>query len=172
MNDVVTEKLTQKVVNLVEEVTEVNILVRRLDSTKETLNKINERNYAIHAAIVHIEKNLKLDDKRITALEAQTKSLEAQTAALMTGLDVQQAQTKLLQETLEEQKKQSEQFKQTVQMLELVMRALEGKINGQTAKIGEDLRGRIGAAAYLQVKWLIIVGAALFFVLLVFALRH
>ena len=100
MSDVVTGKLTQKVANMLEEMTEINILIRRLDLTKETLNRINERNDAIQAAIVHIEKGLKLVDKRLIALETQTKSLEAQTAALTTGLGVQSQQTALLRGTL------------------------------------------------------------------------
>lgn len=165
MSDVVTEKLTQRVINLIDEVGDVNMLVRRLPPAQETLNKINERNDAIHAAIVHIEKGLKLDDKRLTALEEQAKSLEA-------ALEIEKEQTKLLREAFEEQKNQSEQFKQTVQTLELVMRDLEGKINGHTAKLAEDLRGRIERATYLQVKWLIIVGAALFFVLALLVFRH
>ena len=165
MSDVVTEKLTQRVINLIDEVGDVNMLVRRLPPAQETLNRINERNDAIHAAIVHIEKGLKLDDKRLTALEEQAKSLEA-------ALEIEKEQTKLLREAFEEQKNQSEQFKQTVQTLELVMRDLEGKINGHTAKLAEDLRGRIERATYLQVKWLIIVGAALFFVLALLVFRH
>ena len=165
MSDVVTEKLTQRVINLIDEVGDVNMLVRRLPPAQETLNRINERNDAIHAAIVHIEKGLKLDDKRLTVLEAQAKSLEA-------ALEIEKEQTKLLRGALEEQKKQSEQFKQTVQTLELVMYSLEGKINGQTAKLAEDLRGRIESATYLQIKWLIIVGAALFFVLALLVFRH
>ena len=160
-----TEKLTQRVINLIDEVGDVNMLVRRLPPAQETLNRINERNDAIHAAIVHIEKGLKLDDKRLTVLEAQAKSLEA-------ALEIEKEQTKLLRGALEEQKKQSEQFKQTVQTLELVMYSLEGKINGQTAKLAEDLRGRIESATYLLVKWLIIVGAALFFVLALLVFRH
>ena len=167
MSDVVTEKLTQKVANMLEEVSEINILIRRLDSTKETLNKINERNDAIHAAIVHIEKALKLDDKRIMALEAQTKSLEAQTAGLMAGLDVQKQQTDLLRETLVQQKKQSEYFEQTARNLNGVVLSQEASINGRTEKIREDLKGRIGAANRL-VNWLIVFNIVLIFVVVVF----
>ena len=78
----------------------------------------------------------------------------------------------MMARALEEQKKQSEEFKQTVQTLELVMHSLEGKINGQTAKLAEDLRGRIESATYFQIKWLVIVGAALFFVLALLVFRH
>jgi chromosome segregation ATPase len=137
----VTEKLTQKVANMLEEMSEINILTRRLDSTKETLNRINERNDAIHAAIVHIEKGLKLDDKCLVALEAQTKSLEAQTAALRTDLGFQSQQTELLRGTLAQQRKQNEQFEQTARALNQVVVSQEASINGHTAKIGEELRG-------------------------------
>jgi len=174
MSDVVTEKLTQKVANLLEEVSEVNILIRRLDSTRETLNRINERNDAIHAAIVHIEKGLKLDDKRLIALEAQTRSLEAQTrsleaqtAALMKGLEVQTQQTEILRQTLVQHKKQSEQFEQTARALNLVVVSQEASINGHTAKIREELKGRIGAANGL-INWLIIVNILLIVVVALF----
>ena len=167
MSDVVTEKLTQKVANMLEEMSEINILIRRLDSTKETLNKINERNDAIHAAIVHIEKGLKLDDKRLTALEEQAKSLAAQTTALMEGLEAQKQQTALLRETLVQQKKQSEYFEQTARNLNGVVLSQEASINGRTEKIREDLKGRIGAANRL-VNWLIVFNIVLIFVVVVF----
>jgi hypothetical protein len=148
-------------------VSEINILIRRLDSTKETLNKINERNDAIHAAIIHIEKGLKMDDKRLLQLEAQTKSLEAQAAALLTGLEVQKQQTALLRETLVQQKKESEQFELTARNLNGVVLSQEASINGHTEKIREDLKGRIGAANGV-INWLIIVNILLIFVVAVF----
>jgi len=64
MSEVVVEKLTQKVSNFLEEVSEVNMLIRRQEPTRETLNKINERVDAIATAIGQIEKGLKLDDSR------------------------------------------------------------------------------------------------------------
>lgn len=166
------EKLTQKVVNMLEEVTEVNMLIRRLDSTKETLNKINERNDAILAASVQIEKGLNLDEKRLTALDLQTKSLAVQTASLMEGLEVQKHQTALLRETLEQQKRQSEQFEQTARALNQVVHSQEARINGHTTKVMAELKERMEAATYSQVKWLIIVGASVLFVLTLLALKH
>jgi chromosome segregation ATPase len=164
MSDVVTEKFTQKVANMLEEMSEINILIRRLDSTKETLNKINERNDAIHGAIVHIEKSLKLDDKRLMALEAQTKSLEAQTAALKTGLEAQYQQTELLRETLAQQRRQSEQFEQAARALNQIVQSQELSIKGHTEKIREELKGRVGDANRL-VGWLI--GANILLILVV-----
>jgi hypothetical protein len=151
MSDVVTEKFTQNVINLVEEVTEVNILVRRLDLTKETLNRINERNDAIHTAIVQIEKSLQLDDKRITTLQAQTA---------------------LLRETLEQQKRQREQFEQTVLALNQAVFSSEAGIKGQVAKIGEELKDRIDAAHNALVMWLLIVGGALLVILAILIFAH
>jgi chromosome segregation ATPase len=167
MSDIVTEKLTQRVINLIDEVGDVNMLVRRLPPAQETLNRINERNDAIHAAIIHIEKGLKLDDKRLTALEEQAKSLAAQTTALMEGLEAQKQQTALLRETLVQQKKQSEYFEQTARNLNGVVLSQEASINGRTEKIREDLKGRIGAANRL-VNWLIVFNIVLIFVVVVF----
>ena len=76
MTDAVVEKLVQNVCNLMEENRDLNIVVRRLEPTRETLNNINERNDAIATAIGQIEKGLKLDDNRLKELEEQTKSLE------------------------------------------------------------------------------------------------
>jgi hypothetical protein len=172
MSDVVTEKLTQKVVNLVEEVTEVNILIRRLDSTKETMNKINERNDAILGSIVQIEKGQKMDEKRLAQLEAQTKSLAVQTASLMEGLEIQKQQTAFLRETLAQQKKLTEQVEQTVSVLREMVHSQPAIINGHTAKMMQEMKGRLEAATYSQVKWLLIVGSALLFVLAFLVLKH
>jgi hypothetical protein len=161
MSDLVTEKLTQRVANLLEEVTEVNILIRRLDSTKETVNKINERNDAIHAAIVHIEKGLTLDDKRLIALEAQT-------AMLTSSLEAQKQQTELLRDTLVQQKRHSEQFEQTARALNQVVLAQEASINGHTTKKAEDLRVCIGSLSVGLVAWLVIVGVAQLVIVAIF----
>jgi hypothetical protein len=172
MSDEMTLKLMESNNKLAAETVEVNMLVRRMDFNRDTLNKINERNDAIYAAIIQIDKSLKLDDQRIIELQAQTKSLESQTAALMLALEFQKQQTELLHETLVQQKKQSEQFDQTARSLNQVMQSQEARINGYTAKIGEELRGRMEASSYSQVKWLIVVGASLLFVMALLALRH
>ncbi len=72
MNDMVVEKLVQKVANMLEEISEINILVRRM-TTQETLNRINERVDAIHTAFVQMEKKHAVDDQRLKELEEQTK---------------------------------------------------------------------------------------------------
>ena len=101
------------------------------------------------------------------ALEAQTKSLEAQTLGLMLGLEVRKQQTELLRETLEQQKRQSEQFEQTARALNQVVHSHAARLNGHTAKIKEDLKGRIGSANGL-INWLIVVNVLLIFVVAVF----
>ncbi len=154
MSDVVTEKLIQRVANLIEEVTEINILIRRLDSTKETLNKINERIDATLASSVQIEKGLKMDDKRLIQLEAQT-------AALTTGLQAQKQQTELLRETLVQQKKESEQFEHTARALNQVVLSQEDGISRHMTKKAEELKNGMETAHTSLVIWLIIVGVAI-----------
>ena len=82
MNDAVAEKLVQKVTNMLEEMSDLNIQVRRLTPTQETLNRINERIDAMNTAIMKIEKGVSLDEKRITELEEQTKSVQQTLNAL------------------------------------------------------------------------------------------
>jgi regulator of protease activity HflC (stomatin/prohibitin superfamily) len=69
MNDMIVEKLIQKVINLTDEVNDMNIQVRRLSPPQEIINKIHERLDAIHTAIGFIEQRLESDDKRLTALQ-------------------------------------------------------------------------------------------------------
>jgi hypothetical protein len=71
MNDVIVEKLIQKVINLTDEVNDVNIQVRRLSPPQEIINKIHERLDAIHTAIGLIEQRLESDDGRILALQRE-----------------------------------------------------------------------------------------------------
>jgi hypothetical protein len=71
MNDILVEKLTQKVINLTEEVNDVNIQVRRLSPPQEVVNRIHERLDAIHAAIGHIEQRLESDNRKLAQLQEQ-----------------------------------------------------------------------------------------------------
>jgi len=73
MNDVVAEKLVQKVINMLEEMSDLNIQVRRLTPSQETFNRINERIDAILGAIRQIENGISSDEKRIAELEKQTQ---------------------------------------------------------------------------------------------------
>jgi regulator of protease activity HflC (stomatin/prohibitin superfamily) len=75
MNDVMVEKLIQKVINLTDEVNDVNIQVRRLSPPQEIINKIHERIDAIHAATGFIEQRLESDDKRLIELQHEASVL-------------------------------------------------------------------------------------------------
>jgi hypothetical protein len=76
MNDLVVEKLIQKVINLTEEVNDVNLVVRGITPPQAIVNKIHERIDVILASIQQIEKKLELDEERwLKGLENQTKLL-------------------------------------------------------------------------------------------------
>ncbi len=76
MNDVVVEKLIQKVINMLDEMNDLNIQVRRLTPNQETLNRINERIDAILGSVKQIENGVSNDEKKIAELEKQTQSVE------------------------------------------------------------------------------------------------
>ena|ERR1700743_1720319 len=76
MNEVIVEKFLQKMSNMMEEIAEVNLLVRRLTPPQETINRMYERIDAIHTGIMQIEKELILDEKRLKELEGQSKSIK------------------------------------------------------------------------------------------------
>jgi uncharacterized protein YllA (UPF0747 family) len=75
MNDLVVEKLIQKVITFTEEVNDVNIVVRGITPPQAIVNKIHERIDVMVAAIQQIEKKLDLDEGRLKQLEDQTKLL-------------------------------------------------------------------------------------------------
>jgi prefoldin subunit 5 len=75
MTDMVVEKLVQKVSNMLEEMSDLNIQVRRLTPTQETLNRISERIDAMNTAIMKIEKGIQMDENRLDLLEAETKMI-------------------------------------------------------------------------------------------------
>jgi chromosome segregation ATPase len=143
MSDVVVEKLTQKVSNFLEEVSEVNMLIRRQEPTRETLNKINERVDAIAMAIGQIEKGLKLDDSRLRELEEQTKSLKQTLASFGNSISG---------------------LAGNVDTIRTAVMNIMSQIN--------DLRERLEVSDFNQFRWLIILGAAqlVFFVILL--VRH
>ncbi|HUB60137.1 MAG TPA: hypothetical protein VL978_05520 [Puia sp.] len=76
MNDLVVEKLVEKVISLTGEVNDVNMVVRGITPPQAIVNKIHERIDVILAAIQQIEKKLDLDEGRLTQLENQTKLLK------------------------------------------------------------------------------------------------
>jgi chromosome segregation ATPase len=87
MNDAVAEKLVLKVINMLEEMSDLNIQVRRLTPSQETFNRINERIDAILGAIRQIEKGISSDEKRIAALEEQTQSVQQALNALKEAIE-------------------------------------------------------------------------------------
>jgi hypothetical protein len=85
----------------------------------------------------------------------------------MAGLEVQKQQTDLLRETLVQQKKQNERFEQTARTLNEVVQSQEASTNGHTAKIREELKGRIGAANGL-INWLLVFNIMLIVIVALF----
>jgi chromosome segregation ATPase len=75
MSEIVVDKLVQKVSNMLEEISEVNLLIRRLTSTQETMNRINERMDALHGVLRQLEKGVTLDEMKLQQLETQTQAL-------------------------------------------------------------------------------------------------
>ena len=76
MNDAVIEKLVQKVINLLDDVNDVNILVRQLTPAQEKLNRINERIDAVTLGMVQIEDGQKNYTNAVkAAIESQKKSM-------------------------------------------------------------------------------------------------
>lgn len=147
MSDLVVEKFTQKVANMLEEISEVNIVVRRQELTRETLNKINERIDAISRAIGQIEKGIGQIEKGLTLDDNRLKELEEQ--------------TKLLKQTLES----------LGNSISGLTSKIEG-INWNTAGQVNDLKVKLDGAFYVQQRWLIILGAIQFVSLLILAFRH
>ena len=78
------DKLTQKVSNMLDEIGDVNILVRRMTPTQETLNRINERVDAVFAALKQLENGVQLDEKKLAKLEEQIALLRDWLAGVKT----------------------------------------------------------------------------------------
>src|SRR5580692_9349862 len=72
MNEMIVDKLVEKVINLIGEVNDVNLVVRGISPPQEVVNKIHERIDVLVAAIQQIEKKLVLDEGRLNALQEQT----------------------------------------------------------------------------------------------------
>jgi chromosome segregation ATPase len=112
MGELVLEKLIQKVSNMLEEIGDVNILVRRMTPTQETLNRINERVDAVLAALKQLEKGVQLDEQKLAQLEEQIS---------------------LLKEGLESDKNMAEElvssFKGTALGMNATVEGLETKVN-------------------------------------------
>lgn len=76
MGEMVVDKLTQKVSNMLDEIAEINILIRRLTPTQETLNRINERVDAVLGVLKQLERGVQLDEEKLRQLEEQNGLLK------------------------------------------------------------------------------------------------
>jgi hypothetical protein len=82
MNDMTMEKLLQKVSNLLEDVSEVNLLIRGLKPTREVLTVTIARLDAMQGALTEIERLLKSQSGLLAGMEAQLKLLPAALSTL------------------------------------------------------------------------------------------
>jgi predicted nucleic acid-binding Zn-ribbon protein len=132
MGELVMDKLTQKVSNLLDEIGEVNILIRRLTPTQETLNRINERVDAVFGALKQLEKGVQLDEKKLAQLEEQI-------ALLKQGLETV---NNMAEELVYSFKGTERDLKASVQGLEVKV----GQLGGLVKELGEkseDIRKRL-----------------------------
>jgi hypothetical protein len=133
MGELVVEKLTQKVSNMLDEIGDVNILIRRLTPTQETLNRINERVDAVFAALKQLEKGVQLDEKRLAQLEELI-------ALLQGGLE---SVNKMAGDLVHSFDGMARELKVSVQGLEVKV----GQLGGLVKELGEksdDIRKRLG----------------------------
>ena len=137
MGELVIDKLAQKVSNMLNEIGEVNILIRRLTPTQETLNRINERIDAVFSALRQLEKGVQLDEKKLAQLEEQIA---------------------LLKDWLELVKKSAEElvnsFKDTSHGLKASIQGLEVRV-GQFGELMKDLCKKAMASAdgWIRSTW-------------------
>lgn len=61
---------------MLDEIGDVNILIRRLTPTQETLNRINERVDAVFGALKQLENGVQLDEQKLVQLEEQIALLK------------------------------------------------------------------------------------------------
>lgn len=126
------EKLTQKVSNLLDEIGDVNILIRRLTPTQETLNRINERVDAVFGALKQLERGVQLDEKKLAQLEEQISLLKQ-------GLETV---NKMAEELVYSNKCTAHELKASVQGLEIKMGQL-GELVKEMSKKGDGIRERL-----------------------------
>ena len=85
MSELVVERLTQKVSNMLEEMSDLNLLIRRLTPSQELLNKLNERVESVQTAVGEIEKVGQKHTGQLEGLEEQVKLLPAGIEQLKTA---------------------------------------------------------------------------------------
>src|SRR5580658_589555 len=126
MGELVLDKLTQKVSNMLDEIGDVNILIRRLTPTQETLNRINERVDAVFAALKQLENGVQLDEKKLAQLEEQIALLK----------DWLESVKKTAGELVDSFKGTARELKASIQGLEARAQGLEVKLD----RLGELIK--------------------------------
>lgn len=127
------DKLTQKVSNMLDEIGDVNILIRRMTPTQETLNRINERVDAVFGALKQIENGVQLDEKKLAQLEVQN-------AFLREGLESVKNMT---DELVYSFKCTAQELRTSVQGLEVKVGQLGTWVQDHGEK-SDDIRKRLG----------------------------
>src|SRR5580692_9156751 len=133
MGELVMDKLTQKVSNMLDEIGDVNILIRRMTPTQETLNRINERVDAVFGALKQLENGVQLDEKKLAQLEVQN-------AFLKEGLE---SVKNMADELVYSFKGTAQELRASVQGLEVKMNQLGTSVKDYGEK-SDDIRKRLG----------------------------
>ncbi len=131
------DKLTQKVSNMLDEIGDVNILIRRMTPTQETLNRINERVDAIFGALKQLEKGVQVDEQKLVQLEVQITFLKE-------GLD---SVKKMVEELVYSFEGTAHELRGSVQRLEVNVGQLGTSVNGHGEK-SDDIRKRLDTHDY------------------------
>jgi hypothetical protein len=150
MGEIVLDKLTQKVSNMLDDIGEVNILIRRLTPTQETLSRINERVDAIVGVLKQLEKGVQLDENKLRQLEEQGGLLkEGLEAGVREGIVAVQS---TVEETLQH-------FIQTSERLQVGMASLFSKgVESEDAvknltRLDTRMADQINELSFLEKKW-------------------
>lgn len=131
----VVEKLTQKVSNMLDEIGDVNILIRRLTPTQETLNRIHERMDSVYGVLKQLEKGVTLDEKKLEVLQMQTGTVRA-------GLE---SQTQILKDELSSAKRTTDSLVSSFRAHSAGMEKAMSEVNVKLQKVADGL-DRLGTS--------------------------
>ncbi|GGA89155.1 hypothetical protein [Puia dinghuensis] len=87
MSVLVVEKLIEKVSTALQEMSDLNLLVRRLPPSQELLNKLHERVESVQTAVGEMEKVVQKNTGQLDGLEEQVKLLPAGIESLKTAAE-------------------------------------------------------------------------------------
>jgi len=82
MNDQVVERLIQKVSAMLEEMSDINLLIRGLTPTQEVVNKLHERVESVQAAVMEMENVAQQNCGLLEGVQEQLKPLPEAIAAV------------------------------------------------------------------------------------------